>query len=93
MFTEPRYVGQTNSPIIPLFIANWLDFSRGSTLHYLDCMYLYWGLAAIFAIVWAAAGRRLARRHEVDQLTGARHVDGVGRDMLTRCLAFWALMM
>jgi len=59
MFTEPRYVGQTNSPIIPLFVANWLDFSRGSSMYYLDCMYLYWGLAAIFAIVWVAVRRDL----------------------------------
>jgi len=59
MFTETRYVGQTHSAIIPLFVANWLDLSRGSSMYYLDCMYLYWGLAAIFAIAWGACRRDL----------------------------------
>jgi Bacterial membrane protein YfhO len=63
MFTEPRYAGETRSAIIPLFVANWLDFSRRSSMNYLACMYVYWGLAAIFAIIWAiiskASGRSL----------------------------------
>jgi hypothetical protein len=59
MFTEPRYAGETRSAIVPLFVANWLDFSRGSSMNYLAGMYVYWGLAAIFAIIWAASRRNL----------------------------------
>jgi hypothetical protein len=57
--TTPRYVGEANSPIIPLFVANWLDFSRGSSMPHLSMVYIYWGLAATFAIVWAAWRRDL----------------------------------
>jgi len=57
--TTPRYVGEANSPIIPLFVANWLDFSRGSSIPCLFMVYIYWGLAALFAIVWGACQRRL----------------------------------
>ncbi|MGA2722011.1 MAG: YfhO family protein [Bryobacteraceae bacterium] len=58
-FSEPRYVGETRWAIIPLLVANWLDFSRGSSMYYLNCMYLYWGLAAIFAVIWGAGRRDL----------------------------------
>ena len=60
MFTEPRYTGETRSAIVPLFVANWVDLNRTSALHYLSGMYLYWGLAALFAILWAV--RRLHLR-------------------------------
>ena len=53
MYGEPRYTGEVRSAIIPLFVANWVDANRASSLHYLKCIYLYWGLAAIFALVWA----------------------------------------
>ena len=59
MFAEPRYSGETRSAIVPLLVANWLDLNRGSSRHYLTVMYLYWGLAAIFAMGWAV------RRHKI----------------------------
>ena len=59
IFTEPRYTGEVRSAFIPLFVANWVDGNRSSSLHYLQCIYLYWGLAAIFAVMWAVRRRKL----------------------------------
>ncbi len=53
MYAETRYTGQERSAIIPLFVANWRDYNRSSPISYLDAMYLYWGVAAVFAILWA----------------------------------------
>ncbi|MGA2267664.1 MAG: hypothetical protein ABSH44_04240 [Bryobacteraceae bacterium] len=59
MFTGPRYTGEARSAIVPLFVANWLDFNRSSSMHYLAGMYLYWGLATMFAMLWAVRRRNL----------------------------------
>jgi hypothetical protein len=57
MFSEVRYTGEQRSAILPLLVANWVDGNHGSAIHYLKCIYVYWGVAAIFAVVW------VLRRH------------------------------
>ncbi len=59
MFTEPRYTGETRSAFLPLLVANWVNGNRSSPVHYLKCIYLYWGVAAIFALLWVLWRRNL----------------------------------
>src|SRR5262249_6002646 len=58
MYGEERYAGELRGGIGPLIVANWQDLNRGSTLHYLGVMYLYWGLPASFALAWALCRRQ-----------------------------------
>jgi hypothetical protein len=60
MFGQLRYVGESHNLLIPFFVANWRDFNMTTALGYLDCVYVYWGLAASFALLWAVR-RRLLR--------------------------------
>lgn len=53
MFRQTRYTSETKPIIVPMLVANWRDFGRLSPLSYLDCMYVYLGVAAVFAIGWA----------------------------------------
>lgn len=87
MYREPRYTGEVRSAIIPLFVPNWLDFSRGSSMHYLATMYLYWGLAAIFAIVW------IVRRHNLRPYIQPLAVIAVGLILVLdpRALVYWTI--
>jgi len=60
MYSEERYAGELRTVFPPMFIANWQDLNRPSPEHYLGVMYLYLGLPALFAIVWALYRRRMA---------------------------------
>jgi hypothetical protein len=57
-YSEPRYTGEVRDILGPLFVANWLDLNPASPLHYLAGIYLYWGVAATFAIGWMVCRRR-----------------------------------
>jgi hypothetical protein len=59
MYSEERYAGELRSVFPPIFIANWQNLNRPSPNHYLGVMYLYWGLPALFAIVWILYRRRI----------------------------------
>jgi len=51
-----KYGGGAHSwrALIPLFVPNWYDYNRHSTVPYPDdTVYLYLGLGGIFAIAWA----------------------------------------
>jgi hypothetical protein len=57
IFAQARYTSTTGSPILPFFVANWVDANQSAPHNYLACLYTYWGLPAAFAILYAL-GRR-----------------------------------
>jgi hypothetical protein len=52
LYAEERYAGELRPTLIPLFVPDWLDFNRSSAMHYLAGMYIYCGIAAVFALLW-----------------------------------------
>ncbi len=57
IFEQARYTSTTGSPLAALFVANWIDANQNAPHHYLECLYVYWGLPAIFALVYLAVRR------------------------------------
>ena len=57
IFEQARYTSTLGSTIVALFVANWVDANQSAPHHYLECLYIYWGLPAAFAIS-CALGRR-----------------------------------
>jgi hypothetical protein len=57
IFEQARYTSTLGSTIVALFVANWVDANQNAPHHYLECLYIYWGLPAAFAILWAISRR------------------------------------
>jgi hypothetical protein len=57
IFEQARYTSTTGSPVLPFLVANWVDANQNAPHDYLGCLYTYWGLPALFAMLYAL-GRR-----------------------------------
>jgi len=57
IFEQARYTSTLGSTIVALFVANWVDANQSAPHHYLECLYIYWGLPAAFAMFCAIARR------------------------------------
>lgn len=88
MFATARYWREARSAIVPLFVANWENLNRSSPRSYLDVMYLYWGLAAIFALGWAI------RRHRIRPYAQPLAVMAVGFFLIfdPKAVVYWTIV-
>jgi hypothetical protein len=57
IFEQARYTSTLGSTIVSFFVANWVNANQNAPHNYLECLYVYWGLPAIFAVLYAL-GRR-----------------------------------
>jgi hypothetical protein len=53
IFEQARYTSTLGNTILPFFVANWVDANQNAPHDYLACLYTYWGLPALFAILYA----------------------------------------
>src|ERR1051326_2561052 len=90
MLPAEKYGGGVNGwqDLIVFFVPNWFDYNLRSRVAYPPAIYLYFGLPALFAILWAL--RRLSLRPYLQVMTVSSFARSEERRVGKECRSRWS---